>query len=133
MVVNTTGIIGFTLLWAMAMLRPIRPRSLRFAREQAAIEAWLDRALAVAPIDYDLACEIVECQRVLKGYGETHHHSLESFDRLMAAADGLVGRTDAAATLVRLRSAALADEDGTALEQALLTVTAEQEPVAAIP
>ncbi|TQK69888.1 indolepyruvate oxidoreductase subunit beta family protein [Nocardioides sp. SLBN-35] len=132
MVVNTTGIIGFTLLWAMAMLRPIRPRSLRFAREQAAIEAWLDRALAVAPIDYDLACEIVECQRVLKGYGETHHHSLESFDRLMAAADGLVGRTDAAATLVRLRSAALADEDGTALEQALLTVTAEQEPVAAI-
>ncbi|WP_408896854.1 indolepyruvate oxidoreductase subunit beta family protein [Nocardioides sp. R1-1] len=131
-VVNTTGIIGFTLLWAMAMFRPIRPRSLRFGREQAAIEAWLEKARAVAPIDYDLACEIVECQRVLKGYGETHHHSVESFTTLMEAADRLVGRAGAAGTLAGLRSAALADEEGAALEQALLALDAEPERAPAV-
>jgi indolepyruvate ferredoxin oxidoreductase beta subunit len=119
-IVNTTGIIGFSLLWAMAMFRPLRPRSLRFGREQAAIDTWLDLALAVAPVDYDLACEIVECQRVLKGYGETHHHSVESFTKLMSAAERLVGRSDAATTLAELRAASLADEDGHALDFALL-------------
>ncbi|ACZ29354.1 putative indolepyruvate oxidoreductase subunit B [Xylanimonas cellulosilytica DSM 15894] len=118
MIVNTTGIIGFTMLWAMAMFRPLRPRSLRFGREQAAIDAWLDQALAAAAIDYDLACEIVECQRVLKGYGATHQHGTESFAILLAEAAALAGRPDAAATLVRLRDAALADEDGSALQQA---------------
>lgn len=118
-VVNTTGVIGYTLLWLMAMMRPLRPRSFRFSREQAAIDAWLDKALAAAPVDYDLACEIVECQRVLKGYGETHHHSMQSFTTLMDAATDLVGNPDAAQTLVRLRTAALADEDGGALEHEL--------------
>lgn len=132
-VVNTTGIIGFTLLWAMAMFRPIRPRSLRFGREQAAIDAWLEQAVAVAPIDYDLACEIVECQRVLKGYGETHHHSVESFTTLMGAADRLVGRADAASRLAGLRSAALADEEGRALEEALRALSSEPEPAHAVP
>lgn len=122
LVVNTTGIIGFTLLWAMAMVRPLRPRSLRFGREQAAIDAWLRQVEAVAPIDYDLACEMVENQRVLKGYGETHHRSVESFSRLMAAADRLVGRPDAASILAGLRRAALADEDGAALDRELASV-----------
>ncbi len=115
MVVNTTGAIGFSMLWAMAAFRPLRPRSLRFAREQTAIDAWLDLALTAAAVDYDLACEIVECQRVLKGYGATHQHGEESFTTLLAQADALIGAEDAAATLVRLRDAALADEDGTAL------------------
>lgn len=119
MVVNTTGAIGYTLLWAMAMFRPLRPRSLRFGREQAAIDAWLGKVSAIAPADYDLACEVLECQNVLKGYGATHHHGQESFGLLMAAVDGLVGQPDAAATLASLRAAALADEDGTALRAAL--------------
>ncbi|MBF4161433.1 indolepyruvate oxidoreductase subunit beta family protein [Nocardioides acrostichi] len=123
MIVNTTGIIGFTMLWAMAMFRPLRPRSYRFAREQAAIDAWLDRAVAVAPVDYDLACEIVETHRVLKGYGETHQHSVESFTKLMDAADALVGEAEAAATLARLRQAALADEDGSTLTRELAALT----------
>ncbi|MFJ9317204.1 indolepyruvate oxidoreductase subunit beta family protein [Pimelobacter simplex] len=118
-VVNTTGIIGFTLLWIMARFRPLRPRSLRFGREQVAIDAWLDRAVAAAATDAELAREIVECQRVLKGYGATHHHGQESFGLLMDALDGLAGRTDAAAELARLRTAALADEDGGALRAAL--------------
>lgn len=119
MVVNTTSIIGFTMLWIMAAFRPLRPRSLRFGREQAAIDAWLDRAIAVAPTNYDLACEILECQRVLKGYGETHAHGLESFGLLMGAVEELSERPDAGGVLASLRSAALADEDGGALRARL--------------
>jgi indolepyruvate ferredoxin oxidoreductase beta subunit len=118
-VVNTTGALGFTLLWLMAMFRPLRPRSLRFGREQAAIDAWLRKVDAFGAADYDLACEILECQRVLKGYGETLHHGRESFGLLMEAVDGIAGSPDAAATLARLRADALADEDGTALRASL--------------
>lgn len=126
-VVNTTGIIGFTLLWMMARFRPLRPRSLRFGREQTAIDAWLDRAVAAAATDADLAREIVECQGVLKGYGATHRHGQESFGLLMEALDG---RVDTAAELARLRAAALADEDGGALRAALAERSLRTAPAA---
>ncbi|HTU98178.1 MAG TPA: indolepyruvate oxidoreductase subunit beta family protein, partial [Solirubrobacteraceae bacterium] len=45
MVLNTTSLTGYTLLTAMARCRPLRPRSLRFGREQAAIEQWMAQAL----------------------------------------------------------------------------------------
>jgi indolepyruvate ferredoxin oxidoreductase beta subunit len=120
MTVNTTSATGFTALWVMAKMRPLRPRSLRFGREQAAIDEWLDLAAGTAADDYDLACEIIECQRVLKGYGRTHEHGSESFGLLMDAARRLRGRPDAAATLGRLRAAALDDEDGAALRAGLM-------------
>lgn len=124
LVVNTTGIIGFSLLWAMAMFRPLRPRSYRFGREQEAIDAWLARVREVAATDYDLACELLENQRVLKGYGETHQRGTRSFRALLGATDSLLGTEDAAAQMVRLRDAALADEDGDALDRALAALPA---------
>lgn len=125
MVVNTTSVIGFTMLWVMARVRPLRPWSLRFGREQAAIDAWLDRAVETARTDYRLACEIIECEQVLKGYGQTQAHGKESFATLMDAVDKISGRTDAARTLARLRSAALADEDGSALNSAIADLDRE--------
>ena len=136
MIVNTTSVFGFSMLWFMASMRPMRPRSLRYGREQEAIDAWLDRIVRVAPGDYELACEIAKCAAVLKGYGATHAHGSESFAILMGAADelaagggggaGASGASGAAASaasagpeLARLRKAALADEDGTALAKAI--------------
>jgi indolepyruvate ferredoxin oxidoreductase, beta subunit len=78
----------------------------------------MDQALAVSG-DGDFATEIVECQRVLKGYGATYEHGNESFAKLMDAARSLAGSADAAARLRRLRAAALADEHGSALDAAL--------------
>jgi len=118
-VVNTTGIVGYSMLWTMARARPLRPRSLRFGREQEAIDAWLDRAVRLGATDPALAREVVECQRVLKGYGATHEHGRESFALLMEAVDAFTGSDDAAARLARLRTAALADEDGATLRSAL--------------
>lgn len=119
MVINTTSVLGFTVLALLARLRPLRPRSLRFAREQKAIDAWLDLALSRAAHDPGLAREIIACQQVLKGYGATYAHGSESFHLLMAAARTLPAQDGSAARLKELRTAALADEDGTALRTEL--------------
>jgi indolepyruvate ferredoxin oxidoreductase beta subunit len=120
MILNTSSVVGYTLLTAMARARPLRPRSVRFVREQAAIEQWLAQVLDTARAgDGDLACEIVDCQRVLKGYGSTYEHGSESFAMLMAAARSLAGAPGAAARLADLRAAALADENGAALRAKL--------------
>lgn len=119
MIINTTGVYGFTLLRMLVAMRPMRPRSLRFDREQRAIDAWLDVVVDLAGEDYELATEVAKLPRVLKGYGQTHAHGLESFTTLMAAVPALRERADGAATLDRLAKAALADEDGKALSAAL--------------
>ncbi|MCW2288694.1 indolepyruvate ferredoxin oxidoreductase beta subunit [Leucobacter luti] len=119
MIVNTTSVFGSSMLWLMASMRPIRPRSLRYGREQLAIDAWLDLTVTAAEVDYELACEVAKCARVLKGYGQTHAHGSESFAALMATVPQLIGAPEAAKTLARLSKAALADEDGTALAKAL--------------
>jgi indolepyruvate ferredoxin oxidoreductase beta subunit len=116
MILNTTSVGGYALLTTMARARPIRPRSLRFGREQKAIDQWLDESLAMVATDPELACEMIECQSVLKGYGATWEHGLESFTRLMGAAARLSGTPGAAEQLARLRAAALTDEDGKHLE-----------------
>jgi indolepyruvate ferredoxin oxidoreductase, beta subunit len=119
MILNTTSVGGYTLLTTMARVRPMRPRSLRFGREQKAIEGWIEQALQVAPSDPALAREIFECQGVLKGYGSTWEHGSESFAALMDAARSLRGSADAAQRLAQLRAAALADEDGSELQTAV--------------
>ncbi|GAA1851926.1 indolepyruvate oxidoreductase subunit beta family protein [Pseudonocardia alni subsp. carboxydivorans] len=119
MVLDTTSVTGYAMLATMARMRPLRPRSLRFVEEQRAIEAWTALALDTVAADADLAVEILVCQKVLKGYGETYAHGNDSFALLNQAARQLRGRTGAAAVLARLRSAALADEDGAALRQQL--------------
>jgi indolepyruvate ferredoxin oxidoreductase beta subunit len=118
MILNTTSVLGYTLLTTMARVRPLRPRSLRFGHEQRQIDAWIAQSLAAAE-DGDLAREIIECQHVLKGYGATYAHGGKSFAKLMAAAQTLQGSPDAARRLAELRNAALVDEDGAALDATL--------------
>jgi indolepyruvate ferredoxin oxidoreductase beta subunit len=76
----------------------------------------------VAADDPALAAELLANQRLIKGYSETHARGLDKFTRVMAAAERLRGRPDAAGWVHRLREAALKDEQGLALEQALRTV-----------
>jgi indolepyruvate ferredoxin oxidoreductase beta subunit len=115
MILNTTSVSGYALLTTLARVRPLRPRSFRFRREQQAIDTWIEQALAAAGTDAELAREIVECQGVLKGYGATYAHGSDSFTKLMAAAKTLTAQDDPATRLAELRAAALADEDGAEL------------------
>jgi indolepyruvate ferredoxin oxidoreductase beta subunit len=117
-VVQTSSLGGFLLLYTLAGLRRFRRGSLRYAQENARIEAWLQAVHAAAPADPTLALEIVRCQRLVKGYSDTHERGVRCFERVMAALPRLAGRADAAPALAKLREAALADEHGKALDAA---------------
>jgi len=120
--VKTSGIGGFLLTRSLAWLKPWRPRSLRYAEEQALIERWLAAVRAAAPQSASLALEIVACAGLLKGYGETHRRGRANF---LAILDALVENPAAgdaaarAAAIRKARAAALADPEQKALEKTL--------------
>ena len=116
---QTTSVWGFTVLSTLARLRPLRRRSLRFGIEQERIDTWLAAVREAAATDYDLAVEIVLLQQLIKGYGETHARGMESYTAIMEAMPRIRARSDAAATVARLRKTALSDESGLPLRNAL--------------
>jgi indolepyruvate ferredoxin oxidoreductase, beta subunit len=118
-VVKTTSLSGFLLLYLVASLKPLRPRSLRFAAEQAAIEVWLGVVRDTAKTDPALAAEVAEARNLVRGYGDTHERGRERFDALMAALPQVTGLPDAAARFAALRKAAQADESGGELTRAV--------------
>ena len=120
--INTTSLSGFLLLYLLAGLRVMRRSTLRYKTETAAMEKWLATVEAVAATDYDLAVEIAECQRLVKGYGETHERGTASFKRIMDTLDDLRNQPHAATRVRELREAALADEQGEALGATLKKV-----------
>ncbi len=113
---------GFGLLWLIARLRPLRRHLLRHAQEQAHLRHWLEAALEMRRTNYDLAVEVSNCRRLIKGYSDTHARGLFKFDRVLSSLPMLATREDGADWLRRLVEAALADEKGTALEGAIATV-----------
>ncbi|MDQ8756502.1 indolepyruvate oxidoreductase subunit beta family protein [Sphingosinicella sp. LHD-64] len=113
--VETTGLRWFLMLNLLAGFRRWRRKSLRYAVEHARIEAWLELVRAAAR-DSALALELTKCQQLIKGYGDTFARGLANYDRIVARYR--TGGVDAGA-LRRLREAALADEDGEALDLAL--------------
>ena len=120
--VRTDTICGFLMLYIVAGLRRWRRRTLRHSREWVRIDAWLGTVRTVAAEDPALAAELLANQRLIKGYSETHSRGLDKFARVMTAAECQRGRSDAAAWVRRLREAALKDEQGSALDEALRTV-----------
>lgn len=120
--IRTSGLGGFLLLYVLAAGRRWRRTTLRYKRESAAIEAWLGRIVAVAPIGYALAVEIAICQGLIKGYGDTHARGAANFARLMHVCDQRKQMPGFAATFRNLREAALADDSGAALDRAIAEI-----------
>jgi indolepyruvate ferredoxin oxidoreductase beta subunit len=118
-----SGTIGwFLVLYALAMLKPVRRATLRHQGEMAHVDKWLALAATQAKMNYDLAVEIIAARRLIKGYSDTHARGESKFDRVMSAVPLLSGRSDGADWLRRLRDAALMDENGIALDGALKTI-----------
>lgn len=121
--IATTSVTGFLMLRAMARMAAMRRNSLRFAAEQAGIEAWLEAMTAALPRSPDFAGALAELPRLLKGYGDTHLRGKKNyaavFDTLVLPAirTGVEGHE--AQRLRRAISAALADPESSALGQAL--------------
>ena len=118
-VVNTTSLRGFLLLYLVASLKPLRPRSLRFAAEQAAIDQWLGVVRDTAKTDPALAAEVAEARNLMRGYGDTHERGRERFDALIAVLPQVTNLPDAAGRFAALRKAANADDSGAELTRAI--------------
>jgi indolepyruvate ferredoxin oxidoreductase, beta subunit len=117
--INTSTLRGYLLLRVIAGLARWRRGTLRFADEQQQIDAWLAEIHAAQAVNYDLAVELAKCQEIVRGYGDTRVRGLERYQRLTAAVRAAAPQPDIAARLRRWRAAALADEDGAALEREL--------------
>lgn len=127
---KSNGVLGYWMLRAMAALRRIRRRSLRFGEEQAAIEVWLkmmQQALKASP---HFAEGLAELPRVLKGYSDTLARGRIAYQRIV---NELVqpalasGKLDEQADKLRAAiSAALADENHSKLDS-VLAVSANPE------
>jgi indolepyruvate ferredoxin oxidoreductase beta subunit len=123
--ISTTKVSGFLLLSMIASLRRFRRGTLRYGLEQERMEAWLDHVRAAAAADRkDLAYELVELQTLVKGYGDTHARGLANYTRIIESLPRLRRRGDAGDEVRRLRAAALADDEGHALSDALRELAA---------
>ena len=80
---RTTSVFGFLLVKGLAWLRPMRRFTHRFGFEQSLIEHWLGLVQRAIPQSPELALEIIECARLLKGYGDTHRRGLANFQTLL--------------------------------------------------
>lgn len=131
MEVRSTGVWGYARLRLLASLKRWRPRSHRFIEEQRAIEAWLERIVAAARLSPRLAREVVECARLVKGYGDTHKRGIANHATIMAelvdpALSGQIPAAFAADAVASARVAALADPEGESLARTLADINARR-------
>jgi indolepyruvate ferredoxin oxidoreductase, beta subunit len=121
-VVKTSSLAGFVMLYAVAELRRIRRRTLRFNVEHERIGQWLAILQQLAQDDPDMALEVARSQRLIKGYGDTHARGWRSYQQLVAAIPRLRCSPYGAQQLRHLSQAALADDNGQALEKLLAAI-----------
>jgi indolepyruvate ferredoxin oxidoreductase beta subunit len=124
MEVKSTSVAGFLRMKLLASLKPLRARSHRYVEEQAQIEAWLGLVVAAASRSADLALEITDCARLIKGYGDTHARGRANFRKLeeRVIQPALAGRYAvpmAIDAVAAARTAALADPEGERLDKTL--------------
>ena len=117
--VTSTSLIGYLQLRLMAAMGRLRRRSSRYLQEQALIRRWLC-ALVAAP-NRELALEIAQLGRLIKGYSDTHRRGKENFLRIMdSLVEGGAYADDTRLTYLRAaRAAAMADPDGQTLDMSL--------------
>lgn len=117
-VIKTSSLPGFLVLYGLSRWRRFRRVTLRYAQENERIERWWQRLASLAAINPALALEVAQCQRLVKGYSDTHARGLRNYETLMQVVDRHA-RILAPAVLRELRDAALADEHGHKLRASL--------------
>jgi indolepyruvate ferredoxin oxidoreductase, alpha subunit len=124
MEINTASISGFLRFYILAKLRRFRPRTWRYQEEQRAIESWLRLIRRAAPLSMELAIEIAECARLIKGYGDTHKRGSDNYRVIVSqviepALAGRMSLHQAVDAIASARTAALLDPEGEALSKCL--------------
>jgi indolepyruvate ferredoxin oxidoreductase, beta subunit len=129
MQIQATSVFGYLRFLSLAKLRRFRPHGIRYAEEQAQIESWLTLIEEAALRSPELAIEIAQCARLIKGYGDTYARGLSTYRQIEArvirpALAGGVPLDRAADAVASARVAALADPDGESLGKCLAEIDA---------
>jgi indolepyruvate ferredoxin oxidoreductase, beta subunit len=127
MTVRSTSITGHLRLRLLRGLKRWRPRTYRFQEEQQAIESWLARVAAAAEVSADLAIEVAECAKLIKGYGDTHKRGSANYFAIdtrviRPALAGRIAPARAVDAVANARTAALLDAEGENLERCLAAI-----------
>lgn len=120
--IRTDRLSGYLPMRFICLFKPHRRSLFRHRQETAHLKHLLDAAEAALEEDYKLAVEVLSCQRLVKGYSDTHARGQSKFTKVLGALEQLRGRSDAADWIRRLREIALKDEKGAELDGALETI-----------
>jgi indolepyruvate ferredoxin oxidoreductase alpha subunit len=128
MEINTASLSGFLRFYILAKLRRFRPRTWRYREEQRDIGNWLKLILRAAPLSAELAIEIAECARLIKGYGDTHKRGSDNYRVIVAqviepALAGQMPVRQATDAIASARTAALLDPEGEGLAKCLAALS----------
>jgi indolepyruvate ferredoxin oxidoreductase beta subunit len=127
MEINSTSVSGYLRFLILAKLRPFRPYGYRYKQEQQQIEGWLALIREAAQHSAELALEIAECARLIKGYGDTHARGLANYRAIetrviQPALAGQIPLGRAADAIASARTAALVDPEGEGLTKCLADI-----------
>ena len=123
---------GMASLRLLASLRVLRPLGSRYATEQVLIEEWLGGIEAATRLSPALGLELARCGQLIKGYGSTNERGKDNLLHILRHVCGPASQVPVAQqaeAVARIRQAALQDEAGQALDQALLQHGAPVRPV----
>ncbi|MEJ2408985.1 MAG: indolepyruvate oxidoreductase subunit beta family protein [Novosphingobium sp.] len=112
----------FIALYLVAGMRRLRRGSLRHAEEAAHRDGWLALASRLAASNYALGVEVLKCQRLIKGYSDTHARGVSKFAKVTGQIERIAGRDDAADWARRLRETAIRDGEGGDLDGLIKTI-----------
>lgn len=119
---RTDRVGSFLLLHVLAGGRRRRRGTLRHLDETSHTAKWLELAAQTLPKNYDLAVEVLNTRRLIKGYSDTHTRGLSKYDRVLEGIALVADRDDAADWARRLTAAALSDVSQADLDGVLKTI-----------
>ncbi|HXP12718.1 MAG TPA: indolepyruvate oxidoreductase subunit beta family protein [Stellaceae bacterium] len=127
MEIQTTSVLGYLRMKALASLRPWRRWSHRFREEQREISAWLSLVAEAAALSPALALEVAQCANLIKGYGDTHKRGMASYRAIVerVVRPALKRRLPAelaSDAVASAYAAALADPEGESLARTLAAI-----------
>jgi indolepyruvate ferredoxin oxidoreductase, beta subunit len=131
--VKTTRLSGFLRLKALAGLKRWRPRTLRFAEEEAWVERWLKLVERTLDVDPAAAREVVATAALVRGYAETYKRGLANWTAIMEGVvepmlSGTLPRAHFADAVLQARLAATKDPEGETLAATIAAIARTAPP-----